>query len=885
MLTRRLGLWGIIVGVATLVATGCDGPRNQPPSLAPIEAQVVRVDVGTTVRLEAMDPDGDPIELSFAFAPEPASLAEASGGAPRIDPIADGGIFSWTPIAADAADGPRTYTVTFTATDAAGATGTAAVELTVEPRPEAPGELRFVEPVGEAVLSRGECVEAGIRVEGRGHADEAVLIEMEVPEAADCDMAGAKCEPLMLEPAGPGMEKTLVWCPTTEQLGDSAQHSVRLVARSLGGDVMASKRLALRFHREAAPGCPGAPPTIDHLPPESIEGPLDYVITARIDDDLGLKVAPMLAFDVQRGEGLEQGEREQDEAEVAALGWPAVPFARQDGDRWQTAIPNLNLLEGERAVLRYAIFAIDDDDAESTRCDHATASPVYTLEVRGGHEPEAGYGVCANCRSDEQCGGPNDLCLQLFDGAFCGRGCEAHDDCDAGELCAEYASVDGVTAFQCVPADGDCGQVCRPDMFEAAQADPEAALAIEPGAYDDLSLCDGDVDRFSIRVMAGDMLTVRADFDGARGDLDLALRLPGAARAEHQSVGGGSDEEIVREPCVPAAGGAEVELWSADGMVVPRYALQITLEPGRCDAPCPVDPYDEGPGNDTLERASEIELPFDSANLSVCSDDPDVYAFPVEAGAVIRVQLDHARIDGDLGLRLWRDGAVIGESIGFRDSEVVEADAALAGTYAVEVFGQTERTANTYRLQIETLAGQRCDHSRSCPAGQVCVDGMCGEYRCQDDLDCGEGLLCTRDQVGEDRGGGVCAPRCQSARDCRAEVGYACKSLGTKAVCLLEGPEPIGGRCGRHSDCATEAACLDLPGGYCARLGCEPGDCGPDAACVTTDGGPACMRACDDPGACRVAEGYQCVVEGEVEHPVCLPGPEAMDGDRPPRGR
>lgn len=860
----------MLVGVAALLATACDSPDNRPPAFAPVPDAVFRVDVGATLRVEATDPDGDAVDYRFDLAPVPPSQAAAAPGAPRFEVIGGGALLSWTPTAADAGDaGEARYDATVVAVDEHGARATLRIPITVVAARVEAEPLRFVAPAGEGILLTGDCLVA-LPVETRGAGD-AVSIEADTP-AARCDGAPG-CAPLALVGAGP--QKALDWCPTPSQLQDTVHHPLRFSARSLAGDAAAGKRFFVRFHRDPAPGCGGSAPRIEHVPPNPIEGPLDYVIEAEITDDLGIKTAPVLAYAV---------DLDPPPADPRAIdGWQAVAFVKQGGDRWQAAIPNLGLPPGERATIAYAIFAVDNDDEASTACDHTAEAGVFTIEVRGGDEPGPAYPPCTPCRGDAQCGGADDRCALMFDGAFCARGCAEQADCGEGGICAGVALLEGGDAFLCVPADQDCGQLCMPDRFEMAGNDtPETAAPLDPGVEDALTLCDEDRDYFAVPIEAGDAVTVRALFDGSRGDLDLGLGLPGEDALEHQSVGGGGDLEEVHEPCAPRGGLARVAVWAFDGRVGP-YTLDVQVGPGECDAPCIADRYESvDGGNDALDHAAEVRLPFQSGLLTICPGDRDFYAFRPEPGSVLRIDLHlgEERVSGDLGLRLWRGGDVIARSASFRQAEAIDAVAGLGGDYAIEVFGQTDRSQNTYTLSIEAMAGMPCAHARQCQVGQICLDGICVDDRCQSDLDCGEDQVCVTALLGQpaDAQGGRCAPRCRGERDCRVQDGFACKPLGGKAVCLLEGAQPIGQRCARHEECAADAVCLDLPGGYCGRVGCD--GCPPDTACAVDPTGLAvCLRACDGPGDCRVAEGYGCGVPHEADAPICWP----EGAERPPQ--
>ncbi len=841
---------------------GCDGATNEPPIIGPVDDQVFRVDQSGTVRIEVSDAEGDPLSFVFVLDPEPPSRAGGLPGSPRLEPIGGGALLSWTPSADDAGAGEARYRAVVEAADDRGASSAIDFEITVVGAGEMAEPLRFAEPAGQGLVVTGDCLALPIVVTGSGRDD--VLVEVDTV-AGRCDGVDG-CVAPTLEPPGPGPEKMLSWCPTAAQHVDTVQHELRLEARSIVGDAVATKRVFARFHRQPEPGCGGQPPIIEHVPPgpQPIAGALDYVITADIRDDLGIKVAPVLAYAVDV--------RDPPLTPTAIDGWQAVEFVRQGErapDRWQAAVPNLDLEPGANATIHYAIFAVDDDDDASAECDQSTAAGLFTLDVAGGGAGAA-YPPCTPCRTDAQCGGDADRCAVLFDGAFCALDCAGPEDCGPDELCVETPTAEGDSAFLCVPADQNCGQLCEPDAFERAGNDAqENAAVIEPGPQEGLTLCDEDEDWFTVAIEAGDAVVVEAAFDGSRGDLDLGLQLPGEAALEHQSRGGGGDVEVVREPCAPVAGLATVAVWAYAGRVGP-YALDVRVGPGDCDVPCVADRYEAQGGNDDAESAPEVALPFASGRLTVCRGDIDFFRVRPPPGKLLRVdlQLQEERLAGDLGLRLIRRGELVDESAGFRPAESVTAVTGLDEEYVVEVYGQTPRSTNTYTLRIEALDGMPCADGRRCPQGQICSDGVCIEAPCRSDDDCGPAEICLTAMLGQpaDMQGGRCAERCRGGDCGRGEV---CKPVGGKSVCVIEGALTVGARCGHHADCAGLAVCLDLPGGYCGQVGCEA--CPGGTACAEVGPVDACLRECDSPADCRVAEDYACQLPDDAQVPVCLP--------------
>jgi hypothetical protein len=103
--------------------------------------------------------------------------------------------------------------------------------------------------------------------------------------------------------------------------------------------------------------------------------------------------------------------------------------------------------------------------------------------------------LCRPCGTDGECGGLDDLCLDLADGSFCGRECDGNDPCPDGYRCDEV-SVGAELAQQCVPELGGCGDCI--DRDDDGRGEGEGCIASD---CDDLDgrvfdgapeLCDGD---------------------------------------------------------------------------------------------------------------------------------------------------------------------------------------------------------------------------------------------------------------------------------------------------------------------------------------------------------------------------------------------------------
>lgn len=858
----RWARYGIGIVVACLLVTlgGCADEANNAPELLSIDDRVFTVNQSGSIDVVASDSDGDGLEFDFTIDPLPATQT-AGGSAPQLIQISQQkAVFRWTPGIADAGgERFREYAVTFTVTDERGLEDVVRISLRVEnPGVGGSSSLRFSEPPGEGMavdLTLAACVKQ-------------VPVAVVADTVANADVSLVLGEPLKdgatLSPSGPGKSKLFNWCPTDADLEQSLSHTVVFRAEAPGLEPI-TKRFLIRFKRNAGAGCAGEAPVIAHSPRSEYNGPLNYEIEAEITDDVGFKSPPVLAFTAD------------DSVASDASQWQLVEFSAGAGDAWVAAIPNLNLATGARQRVRYKIIATDNDDPNSTRCDHTTESPTYAFTAIGGGGGGQTYGLCAECVADAQCGGASDLCVDLRGKSFCGRACD-NTGCGAGEQCLEVDSVDGVTGRQCFPEDLNCGQICFDDAYDGAQGNdtPDAAVPIEVGVHDALSICAQDQDYYLVRVEQGRSLTVRIRFENRAGDLDIAMRLPGAEAFDYQSLNADVDVEQLQERCLPTGGEVLIGVFPYED-AINQYTLEIEQGPGDCNRICANDRYDEAAPNDTLDDAvlfDDGELPVSEAGLRICRGDRDYYGFEAVAGQIIIAQIDFNHRDGDLDMRLVRlGGGEVGVSAGFRDTELIQALAPIDDIYILEVMGATPTVDNSYELNLNTVDVQRCAETPECPMGQYCANGACIEAVCNGAASCAGDHGCTPSRAGLDpaSAGGVCLAYCDSDLSCRQDAGHTCKRFENfTSACGRAGAGPVGSGCGAYQDCAGDMVCFATPGGYCASGGCSPGECGEGTVCGDLNGFSACLKRCEGEGDCRIGEGHRCVdIGGGVS--ACVP--------------
>ena len=858
-ITLPVGLLGL---VGSIIAA-CAGETNSDPEILPLDDVVCRVNQSCQITVNARDIDNDPLEYTTQVDPAPPTETQGQSGRPTITRIDNSrALFTWTPGAADAGDGEARYDVTFVVTDGRGGRDSRRIALTVSSDGSAGrGRLRFIEPSGGGMahdLAQGPCVE-GLTVEVKGDEIDngAVSIVLAPPVSENATLT---------PPGVNGKRKTFSFCPSEGQLDESLDHTVTFQASETSGDEPVLKRFTIHFKRRAGAGCAGEAPVIEHTPPGPQGGALNYPVEATIRDDVGFKSPPYVSFST-----------DADATGGDTSGWETVELRPEGADRWRTEIPNLGLPEGQEQTVYYVITATDNDDESGTRCDHSTESEMFRFVARGGGSaPLSGqtYGACQPCVADDQCGEIEDLCVTLRGEQYCATSCE-FAACPAGQECVEIDGTNTTNALQCVPADSNCGQLCTPDANETPSPNDfvESATAVGVGSYPALSVCEEDLDLFAIPVEAQQSIRVRIDFSHDRGDLDLLMRMPGGAEFDYRSEST-DDAEEVSERCAISGGTATVAVFGFQN-AINQYDLTIEVGPGRCNEACTDDAFESATGNDTIDDFAPVDaFPFEQADLAICRGSPDFYGFEAQAGEIIQAAISFDHAEGDLELRLRRStGDVLASSESARDVELIEVEAPVDDVYVLEVFASMPNGANRYALIIDKFQLRACSSTRECPAGAFCAGGRCYDAGCDGFGTCGAGHQCIAPRAGLDPAsiGGTCVADCAGDADCRQDQGYVCKHLEDYTqACAPSGAGAVGDRCSNYAECAGAQVCFNVPGGYCSAGGCDfDADCAGGGICGTLNGLPACLKPCQNDGACRVGEGYRCAdVAGRR---ACLP--------------
>lgn len=502
------------------LAASCGG-RGEPPRLADVGPQVAVVGQELVIVLMASDPDGDPLEFSFASTSLPTLRERAT-----LVPIPDGrALFTWTPVATDygddkwiefSVDDGEHVTHMATRVDVRGAVGVGSQPV-------------FLEPLGEGLvhdLGSGPCV-GPVEIVVADSDDVEIELRQEPPLIAGAELS------VMAD----GLRGEWTWCPSAEQRAAAGIHELVLAADD--GDNPATTRRFSVWLQRAGDDCPTTPPTVGH-PAADVETLADPELIASASDDVGLPLPPIVFWSTEVVP-IEQMSR--------------VFMERIDGTATQgtyrARVPNpaVPLGTGATASLHYRI-AVGDEDG----CFAYSPSADALHEIRVTNPGGSGAGPCQPCSYDAQCGGEDDLCLlHGTEQRACGKACSSDSDCAVGLACSEdeVVSVDGASARQCTPEAGMCNVVTCQDDDSEPNDDLAQALANPPvpeSSLKDRRLCPLDDDWYRIELQA--RARVDALLQGFSGP-DMALMLTNAAGVPVTlEANPGTSMERLQSPCL-----------------------------------------------------------------------------------------------------------------------------------------------------------------------------------------------------------------------------------------------------------------------------------------------------------------------------------------------
>jgi len=850
----------ILLALLASLFHACAAGGNRSPKLINLQDQQLVTNRNFQFDVTAYDDDNDPIEFEFSLTPSPPTSTVSSGGIPTLQKVSDyNAVFSWTPGNADVG----TYALTVIVMDNQANQSQETINLDVVDAGIGGTQWgRFTEPVGEAaVLNLDEvCFETTVAIQADQLAPEEIDVILAPPSPVGATLVSD------------GLKRyRLTWCPQPEEVTNQVNFPFILRASTTRGFPPIEKRFLIRLRSETSSDCPGAAPTLTHVPQSSYRGINNLEVNLEVTDDIGVKSAPTLFYQQVIGQANEQSVGPLSEE------WNSVVMIGEGegiSNVWAGMIP---AIPQSNITIFYRFLVSDDDDPDGVACDHNVESEVFTTSYQWDPSiPSQGSLLCTPCVDDLQCGGMDDHCLiaPTSFGGVCGQSCGSDQGCPDGYRCQEETSVNNVTLLQCV-SETTCGVACLSDRFEAA-SDAETNNNIDTqgtplmsGVYDMLSICGGDNDHYILEVPAGQSLTARIEFIHSQGDLDLKVRpLDPMSSVPSRHSAGVSDFEEVRLSCVPQDTMAIVKAYGYEG-AQNQYSLSVTVANMPCQEECEPDQYEVGIGNNTIFDSTFIDL-NQIYEGRICPQDVDVFGLQLEAGIRVEAKLEHRSNDSDLDFEILNsnnDQLAFANAMG-RDIELLEFTPTETDEYYFKVFNPRGMGNVSYRFTVRGGASL-CAQSVDCPIDQYCNgSSMCVPSGCESVCEAGHSCvspIAGRLPRAQD---GRCAPNCESSDQCRDSE--ACKSFENFADrCAPSGDHLLAQGCMSFTDCMDDMICLPAPGGYCAAAGCSSdSDCSSDTICETIGGIPACLKRCSIDADCGRSD-LRC--ESFVSGSACIP--------------
>lgn len=316
------------------------------------------------------------------------------------------------------------------------------------------------------------------------------------------------------------------------------------------------------------------------------------------------------------------------------------------------------------------------------------------------------------CAAGQRC--VNEKCVQCAGDAECGVGltCDPAGNCTAGSRC--YTDRDCPVPLVCLAQTGACLQKapacrsddncasnqrcdvpsgrciardCQPDRYEPNN-DLSKAFGVAPGPYRDLTLCQGDVDWYSISLARGDQLGVNVDADPfAENNFSAVVK-----DTTGRTLAGG---RLLTSYVAPLPATYFVVISTIDAF----QPYDVTFLKSR-GTPCDDDTLEP---NDSAAQPTLLNTST-QADGRICPQDQDWFRATVPSGKGARATLlNYAAGTGLLRLCLFQsDGATLIACSADAMPVVSVAAADLTGSSVlVRVLGDSDRIANSYTLSLE----------------------------------------------------------------------------------------------------------------------------------------------------------------------------------------
>jgi Cys-rich repeat protein len=345
----------------------------------------------------------------------------------------------------------------------------------------------------------------------------------------------------------------------------------------------------------------------------------------------------------------------------------------------------------------------DDDCAAGEVCNPAThrCERACTPETQ---EQVCGFGLvcdpqgrCVQCFEDDQCG-IGQVCNPETSMCEGENTCYTNRDCPEGQVCNPQTSQCTVPPPDCLSHE-DCPEgtlcdissgTCRPegcpeDPLEPND-DPEEATPLDPGELEDLTLCAGDLDWFSIYLSRGDRLQVIVTTDFLNADHFLTTLFDPEAGEVLQ------EDTLLIDHTVSQDAAYLLRIQTSDSRAA--YGMRVTVSRG---IPCDDDDLEP---NDSAYSAVPVDAGGYSG-LAICPHDEDWYVVDRTYEQRLEVHIEYPALEGDLDLDLVAGDAqtLVMRSATAGNTELVYVDSYPGTRFFVRVYGNPE-ISNQYTMGI-----------------------------------------------------------------------------------------------------------------------------------------------------------------------------------------
>lgn len=297
---------------------------------------------------------------------------------------------------------------------------------------------------------------------------------------------------------------------------------------------------------------------------------------------------------------------------------------------------------------------------------------------------ECGVGlVCdaaGRCSTPSRCYSDRDCDVPLVCFVPTGSCLPKSPPCITDDTCAANQRCD-VPSGRCIP------RTCQPDRYEAND-DETQAFNVAPGAYRNLTLCQGDVDWYAIALARGDQLGVNLDADPFSENTFTTVVKDTTGR----TLAGG---RLLVSYVAPAPATYYVVIASTD----PFQTYDVTFLKSR-GTPCDDDALEP---NDSAAQPTALNL-MNQADGRVCPQDQDWFRVTAPPMQDVRARLtNYDSGKGLLRLCLFAPDGLTQYACSSDVMPQVTAPAVVVGgqPVLVRVVGDTERIANSYTLQVD----------------------------------------------------------------------------------------------------------------------------------------------------------------------------------------